>query len=427
MAEIKKYKNGATLIVNSDNNVQSVSVCIGVKCGAINEDETNFGISHLIEHLTFKGTKKRTNEEISKSFENVGALSNAFTTLLATTYYVQTLKENLKTSFEILSDCFLNSTYADNLIKKERKVVYAEAKQDEDDCNNYCYEKLLEKVYKNEYESYKVLGSKKTLKNITHDMILNYKNKFYIPSNFIFSFSGNITLKEAKDLINEYFNYGEFDEELKTNTDNKLYFDLNINNSRFNPSKVYIKKDSAQAYIHICFPTFDMYNKANYALDVFSVLWGKEMSSRLFSSLREKYGYVYEISSANDSFYDSGDIDIGFSTSEENLIKSLNVIKKEINLVTKNITLEEVDRSKQIIKSIIAFEYEDIGKLAINNAISYCLFNKITPLKEILAKYNSVTLSDVQTLAKNIYTNKNYGISIISRNRNKKAFNILNN
>ena len=202
----KTYASGLRLVVANRPDSRAVSVFFGINTGSVNETDNNNGISHVIEHMTFKGTKTRTAEEISSGLETIGANINAFTSRYVTCYYGSCIKESAEKMTEIFSDMILNSIYDEEELKKELKVIFEEIDMYEDDPGSVAYDKYNEIFFEGTKLEKSVIGTKKVLGKLKRQDLIDYFNKFYTPNYMVVSFAGGITIDEADKLVKKYFN-----------------------------------------------------------------------------------------------------------------------------------------------------------------------------------------------------------------------------
>ena len=205
MVFYKKYENGLKVVVNKMNGVMSVSVGIMVGAGSYLENHKNNGISHFIEHTTFKGTEKLSSFEVSESFEEIGSQVNAFTSKETTCYYVKSTEMALERSFEILSDMFLNSVYKKEELEKEKGVVIEEINMCNDTPEEVCLDCLSEAYFGDEGLGRAILGPIKNIKSFTKNDIDEFRRDYYNADNIVISFAGNIDENKAITLVEKYF------------------------------------------------------------------------------------------------------------------------------------------------------------------------------------------------------------------------------
>ncbi len=417
----KTYASGLRLVVANRPDSRAVSVFFGINTGSVNETDNNNGISHVIEHMTFKGTKTRTAEEISSGLETIGANINAFTSRYVTCYYGSCIKESAEKMTEIFSDMILNSVYDEEELKKELKVIFEEIDMYEDDPGSVAYDKYNEIFFEGTKLEKSVIGTKKVLSKLKRQDLIDYISKFYTPNNMVVSFAGGITIDEADKLIKKYFNdYFKTKNKpiLPAKTAEKLLPKQNFSVT---------KKDISQTHIVLGYPTDNIYSKNVPAINVLAFILGGGMSSRLFVRIREKLGLVYSINAVPELFDIAGNIVISLATNHTNQEEALTAIREEINNIAKNgVTQAELEKAKTFCKSMIVMSSETTTNIARHNAGSMMQFGKYKTIDERLDEIEKVNLKAVNRLAGEIFGSSNYCMAIVSDKPNKDGMKIYN-
>lgn len=417
----KTYASGLRLVVANMPDSRAVSVFFGINTGSVNETDNNNGISHVIEHMTFKGTKTRTAEEISSGLETIGANINAFTSRYVTCYYGSCIKESAEKMTEIFSDMILNSVYDEEELKKELKVIFEEIDMYEDDPGSVAYDKYNEIFFEGTKLEKSVIGTKKVLSKLKRQDLIDYISKFYTPNNMVVSFAGGITIDEADKLVKKYFNdYFKTKNKpiLPAKTAEKLLPKQNFSVT---------KKDISQTHIVLGYPTNNIYSKNVPAINVLAFILGGGMSSRLFVRIREKLGLVYSINAVPELFDIAGNIVISLATNHTNQEEALTAIREEINNIAKNgVTQAELEKAKTFCKSMIVMSSETTTNIARHNAGSMMQFGKYKTIDERLDEIEKVNLKAVNRLAGEIFGSSNYCMAIVSDKPNKDGMKIYN-
>ncbi len=414
--EIKKYKNGLTLAVTTMEGYESVAFNIFVNTGSINETDGYYGISHLIEHMLFKGTKKRSAYEIAKELDRLGANVNAFTDCEETTYFTKSTNENLEECVEILADMFFNATFDQKEMTREKKVVCEEIAMYNDDA--YTKSELLVNslIYNGTGFARDVAGSKQSVKATTQEKIHDYMQKFYTPQNTIISFCGNIKLKQAEKLMEKYF-LSHYNLTLKDEIAPKRVAEPRKETPKIVEKTIKQYKDNEQANICITYPGISQYDPDKYALNVLNSALGRGMSSKLFQRIREKLGLVYNILSQCSFNSTCGDVTIHFATSTKNAPLALSAIKEEMaNLVKEGLTESEFNDAKSNLLASIKLSYENTGSVNVSVCKNIRSYGRAITKEEYLENYQNITLEDVNKVARRIFDNENYCISYVGKN-----------
>ena len=414
--EIKQYSNGITLAVTQMQGFESVAFNIYVKTGSMNETEGYYGISHFIEHMLFKGTKKRSTYQISKELDDIGANVNAFTDIEETTYFTKSTNDNLETCVEILSDMFFNSVFDKKEMAREKKVVCEEISMYNDDAPSKC--ELLSNTitYKGTNFALDVAGSKQSVRNLTKEKIDAYMKKFYTPENTIVSFTGNITLRQAEKLMEKYF-LSHYGLSLKDEITPKKFVMPKQLKTVTKEQSIKEYKNNEQAHICISYKGFNRYNEQKYALFVLMNALGGNMSSKLFQRIREKLGLVYSISCTENLNDAGGDVTIKFATTTKNAPLALTAIRQEIESVIKNgLTEQEFLSAKKNLIASLKLSYENTSSVNVSVCKNIHYYGEVLGKDARIEKTNNVTLNQVNLVAKQIFDTNNYFISYVGKN-----------
>ncbi len=417
--ETKTYPSGLRLIVESVPGNRAVAVFFGVNAGSVYEDEHNNGISHVIEHMTFKGTKTRSAEDISTQFECLGASVNAFTSRYNTQYYGKCIKENTEKMVEIFSDMILNSVYDEEELKRELKVIYEEIDMYEDDPGSVAYDKYNEIFFKGTKLEKSVIGTKKVLSKLKRQDLIDYIDKYYVPQNMVVAFAGDVTMAEADAMVKKYFNSA-----FKTKS---KPIDMKKTDEVVIPKQAQIvtKKNIAQTHIVMGYPTDNIYSKNAAGINVLAFILGGGMSSRLFVRIREKLGLVYSINALPEFADIGGNIIISLATNSTNQELALKSIKEEIdNIANNGVTDAELEKAKTFCKSMLVMAAEVSTNKARNNASNILTYGKSITIDERMEEIEKVTKADVNKLAKSIFGRDDMCIAVVSDKPNKNPLKV---
>lgn len=403
MIEIAKLSNGIPVLMDYVDDLKSFTLGIFVKTGARHESEEEYGVSHYIEHMLFKGTKTRSAKEISEIIDDCGGSMNAYTSRDTTCYYVKMLSDKLDLTLDIFADMFLNSTFTEENLEKERNVILEEIKMYEDIPEDTVHDLNLRFALNNEYGNV-VLGTEKTLKSITREKFLNYFNSRYVPENIGIAIAGNFD----KNLLVEFLekSFGTINKEIKNTPDTGLF--------SHNKGENIVKRDCNQ--VHLCFNTIGLAvnDEDRYAMAILSNTLGENMSSRLFQKIREERGLAYSIYSYTTNFTEGGLYTIYAGTSKDNYKEVINLIKEELNLIKEEgITYKELQRAQNQIKSMLVFALENSRGKMIRMWSSYQLYGKVLTVEEIEEQISRVTLEDIKRLANRIFNEKDFSLTIL--------------
>ena len=386
MAKLKKYQNGLTLIVLEEQAL-SVTFAIMVGTGCVNETEKNNGISHYLEHVTFKGTKNLTAFDISNKLEFLGSNYNAYTGMDTTCYHAQALPENTEKTFAILADMVFNSIYPDDELAKEKGVIIEEINMSEDTPDDVCRELIANAYYGNDGYGRSILGSKENVLSFTKKDIENYLDDNYVASNMVITFGGKITMSEAENLVEKYvLPY------VRTGVKKPVPAHNVINKKQF----LCKNKDIEQSHLFLAFPSHNVLDENKIASDIAESVLGSGMSSRLFLKVREELGLAYSVYSLCSRYVDSGTLNIYAGVSNENADLCFNAIMETILEAQKGITDEEFEKVRNQLKAGTMFSLERPAVKVRLFSKYYLLTGELYDFDEKIKVIDTVTKAQVQ-------------------------------
>ena len=315
----KRYENGLRLVVKKMEGLMSVTMGILVGTGASAETDAEDGISHFIEHMQFKGTKKRNAFEISDAFDRIGAQVNAFTGKDLTCYYSKCTTDHTAVCFELLSDLFLNSTFPEEEMEREKGVVCEEISMNEDTPEDLCLDLLAQAFYGTQNYGRNILGLTKNVKSFSVEDIKRYKKARYCPENIVISFAGGIDLKTAESLVENYFSGFE-----------KGAFEKRSPIIQKRHLSLVKQKPVEQMHIAIAYPSVVRGDKREDYVSAINGILGGSMSARLFQEVREKRGLAYSVYSYLSSFPECATLNIYAGVNPSNVTEAYEAINEVI-------------------------------------------------------------------------------------------------
>ena len=393
MIQIIKLKSGIELILDKMDSVKSVSIGIFCKNGSANEREDEFGISHFIEHMLFKGTKNRNAYQIVEEMESIGAEINAFTSREKTCFYAKCIDENLFKAADVLVDMIENPLFDNEELEREKLVVLEEIKMNEDDPDSVAIDKFDEIVFDNSTLSHQVLGYKENILSFNHDKLSKYYFDHYTKDKIFVSISGSFN--ESK--VIKYF-----EDKFENLNDRARIDDYGETSNRI--ESVEIIKDVEQAHIVMGCRTVPATHKFRFHLSLLSILFGGGMSSRLFQSVREKKGLPYSVYSSNSFYKNIGEFGIMAGVSKDRVDEYIDAIKEELQLLDgEKISKDEFDRALTQIKSSYIYALESTSSRMKTNGSSYIQRGECLDENKLINILNSITLDEIEE-AKKIIT-----------------------
>ncbi len=397
-------KNGLRVVIVPMKNTGAVIFQVLVKTGAKDEDKRLNGISHFLEHLVFKGTKKRPKPgTISKELDRIGADNNAFTSKEITGFWVKSASKDFDIGLDVVSDMVLNPIFNAKEIEKERGVILQEISTYEDQPSSLVARDLDSMIYGNNPHSMRVLGTKESVNNISRNDIVKYRQVRYTPNNMIVVVAGNIEEKKTLKNIEKVFNKLKNKKVNKTPSPKVRQKDI----------KISIKnKKCDQSHIAIGVRAYSTVDKKKYILEVLSTILGGNMSSRLFFELREKRGLTYYVGAINIEYEDSGYLRIRVGVPKDKIYTASQVISKLLNdFKTRKVTKEELYSAKEYIRGKTALDFEHTEYVADFYGEQELFGGKILTPEEYIKKIEKVTANDIMKVAKELFVPENISIA----------------
>lgn len=410
----KKLKNGLRVIYVPIKQINAVTCLFLVNSGSRFETKQENGISHFLEHMFFKGTKKRPNtQKIAYELDSIGANYNAFTSEEYTGFYIKCAKTKIDKSLDILSDMLNGSLFEEKEINKEKGVIIEEINMYEDLPQKQIIDITKYHLYGNTPLGRSTLGTKEAVKSFTRKDFVKYKHDHYTTSNSILVIAGSYEDKKTQKLVNELFS--QFNEKKSPKCEKAKTIT--------NKKSVYLKyKKTDQAHLTLSIPTFSRHNKNRYILKIIDNILGETMSSRLFSEVREKRGLAYYVGSDTWYFEDTGSMVAYAGVDPKRIDEAITVIKEQLKKLTDNsITNEEIKKAKDNIEGRMYLGLEDSFSVAEFFAEQELLFNEIKTPTEIIEKIKKIDINEIEKLNKQLFT-KEIKLSLIGQFKNKDRF-----
>ena len=412
-----QFRNKARLIEVPFKDTKAVTIFFLFGVGSRYESLDINGVSHFIEHLMFKGTKKRpTTLDISKELDRVGAEFNAMTSKDYTGYYIKINYEKVGLAIDVLSDMILNSKFDKEEIDRERGVIVEEINMYNDNPLLYIESLFEEAVFAGNPLSREISGPAEVIRKITREKIVAYRDKFYRADNVVVALAGRIDNKIRKLVEEKFINKLPVD---KGKKEKFSKFDLKQKSPRI---KIQYK-DSKQVQLALGFPTFGYNDRRVYALHLLSIILGGNMSSRLFVSIRERRGLAYFVRCYPNYFQDTGNIVIQSGLDINRLEEAIKVIIDELKAIKKTgATAKELADAKEFLRGKIILNLEDSSNLAEYYAKQEILTDKIYTPEEKMMMYQKVTIRDIQNIAKEFFVKNRLNLALIGPFRSAKKF-----
>jgi len=384
-----KLSNGLTVVLENLPHAPSASLGVWVRAGAVDEGE-KAGISHLIEHMMFKGTKNRNFRQISEDLEKLGTSVNAFTTKEATCYYIKSLSANLTESIEVIADMATDSLFDVIEMEREKDVIYEEMKMIEDAPDDFGMDLIQEAVFKGTPLAGRIIGSPESVRAITRDDILTYMNDRYSAPGMVISCSGMYDEDELMAVLEKGFGHIG-----ATGALNRVYEAAPATRIRKS-----VKKEIEQTHLFfgtkgVCFTDDDV-----YALNLYASILGGGMSSRLFLTIREEMGLAYAVYASDCPYVNDGQFTIYAGIADEKVCEAGGAIRDVLQkLADEGIGSDELAKVKEQYKASFVFRRESNSSRMFAAGRNMLLLGRIYTEEEILAGVDAVTEDDIVRLA----------------------------
>lgn len=405
-SKLTQLDNGLIVATAQMPYMRSVSVGLWTAIGSRYEPEHLNGASHFIEHILFKGTKRRSAEQISSEIESFGGHINAWTSEESTCFHSIARAERFEDILDVLMDMFHNSRFAQSDIIKEREVIKSEIAMYRDQPNQYIEDLINETMWQNHPLGRPITGTEKSVNNIKRTDLLLFKKKNYLSTNSAIIVAGNITHNSVLKAVKNYAGY--FVKGVPPDFEPAI-----INKDK--PTINLKTRDVEQTHIALGFYTCSRHSPLRYAVRVLNAIVADKMSSRLFKLLREESGLVYNIYSSPNFMEDTGDWVIFAGLDDDNLHKTLRLIVQELKKLThKKISNKELNETKEYLIGQFELNLESTENQMNFLGEQIIGFRKLQSPDTIIDSINAVTAEDVRLVARNFIKPERANLAIIS-------------
>lgn len=401
---MKQYRmllpNGVRIV--QEEVPYSRSVCFGLwmETGSAMEEKELSGISHFIEHMMFKGTKKKNAMQIAETIDRVGGELGAFTSREYTCFYTKVRDSYVDLAIELLAEMFFESLFEDEHIKKERKVIEEEIKMYEDTPDELVHDIFIQKIWNDHALGQPVLGSKEAIKRIGRKEINDFIRNKYSPSSMVLSFAGALKPEEILKSVDKLF--GSYTQNTQPQRSES-------------PVTRHIQWTQRRPLeqVHICIgaEALPYAHPKRHALYLLNAIMGGSMSSRLFQKIREERALAYAVYSYQVSFFSTGLFVVYIGTSAANYREAVNLVLEEFfNVKEKGVTEEELKKAKEQVKGNLVLKMEDTSNRMVRLAKLEIYFKEIFDLEKTLEEIDKVQKEDIKELSEEIFKKERIGI-----------------
>jgi predicted Zn-dependent peptidase len=395
--------NGVRVITETMPAVRSATLGIWADVGSAAERAEKRGISHLVEHMLFKGTQRRTSRAIAESMDGVGGNLNAFTDKETTCYYAKVIDHHVPLAIDVLSDMFLHSVFDPGEIVKEQNVVLEEIKMYDDSPDEMIHDLFIRSMWSGSDLGEPTIGYAETVSSLTRDDLRGHMAAHYAPNTVVVAAAGNVVHERFLELVADAL-------EGYAGTCEPPVPD----HPRLTASRLFKHKDTEQAYVVLGTRGLSLRDERRYALSVLDTILGGGMSSRLFQEVREKRGLAYSVYSFQQSYREAGLFAVSAGTSPRNVQECVDVVTEELQKVAHDgVTEAELGLAKEHIKGSLTLSLESSSGRMIRLGRGEFTHGYYLTTEEIEAKVDAVTGEQILSLAHELFATQNLGLCVL--------------
>ncbi|MFQ3622225.1 MAG: pitrilysin family protein [Acetobacteraceae bacterium] len=388
---VTRLASGLTVVTETMPRVETVSLGAYVSAGTRHEHEAENGASHFLEHMAFKGTRRRSAAQIAEEIENVGGHLNAYTARERTAFYAKVLKEDVALATDIIADILQHSVFDPEEFERERGVILQEIGQANDTPDDLVFDRFQEAAYPGQPMGLPTLGTERTIRAMPREALIGFMRRHYAPGRVVVAAAGAVTHEGFLDLVERQFR------------------DLPAGGAeppspaRYLGGEAREEDELDQVHLVLGFPSVAYTDPAYHASLLLATLLGGGMSSRLFQEVREKRGLVYAISSFAQPYDDGGLFGIYAGTGREQVRELVPVVAGELAAVQEAVSEEELRRAKAQVKASVLMALESTSARCEQLAHQISTWGRIVPTEETVARLEAVTAGEVQALARRMF------------------------
>jgi len=385
-------------------HVRSVSVGIWVRSGSRREVLSENGLAHFMEHMVFKGTERRSAEDIAREMDSVGGMLDAFTSKEQICFNAKVLDEQLPIAFDVIADLVLRPKFDSDDVRKERQVVLEEIKMDLDNPEYLLHDIFTRGFWPGHSLGRPILGTPETVRKFDQEALRNRFQNWFAPDHILVTAAGNITHNQVLELVEKEFGHlrpvGGREEDPAPST--------------AAPINLETKRDLEQVHICVGVPSLPLAHQRRFGVAVLNNLLGGGMSSRLFQNIREKQGLAYAVFSELTPYSDAGMLSVYAGTGKETIGRVLDLTVAEFRAMKESpVSEEELLRAKNHLKGSLMLSLESTSARMSNLARQELYFHRFSSLDEILASIEAVTREEVQTLAQEFFKPEQIAVTVL--------------
>jgi predicted Zn-dependent peptidase len=411
----KVLKNGLRVVTIPMKDNPTATVLVLVEAGSKYEEKKVNGISHFLEHMCFKGTIKRPKAiDISKELDALGSQYNAFTAQEYTGYYAKSDAKNFVKIFDVVSDIYLNSTFPETEMQKEKGVIIEEINMYEDLPNRHVQDLMMKLLYGDQPAGWNIAGEKKNILNMKRDDFVDYKKQHYLPEATVLVVAGAVTEKQVMSEVNKIFGVVARGKKIGKSK---------VKEKQNRPEVLVSFKKTDQTHFVLGIRSMDLFNKKNAVISVLGGVLGGGMSSRLFQKLREEMGVGYYVRAYNDAYTDHGFFQISAGVDNKRIEEVIKAVLEECNKLKKEkVSKEELEKVKECLIGNMKLTLESSDDIANFYGGQELLKHELKNAEDKAKEVRKVTAKQIQDLAKDIFKNEKLNLALIGPFKDKAKF-----
>jgi len=403
--KLSTLKNGLRVATETLPGMESVTVAVSVAVGARFEGKREGGLSHMLEHMAFKGTKRRNARDIAEEMDMIGGGMNAYTSMENTVYHTRVLKNDVPVAVDILADILQYSQFDKGELARERDVILQEIAMHHDTPDDLVFDHFSETAYPDQPIGRSILGTPEQVKGYTSNDLKKYIGKHYHTGNMVVTAAGNIKHDALLKLVEDQFS------------------DIPTISAKAAPKAQYkggdrrTKRTLEQLHLMLGFEGISFRDKDYYVWQVFATMLGGGMSSRLFQEVREKRGLAYTVQAFLSAYSDSGILGIYAATSEDKTNEMIPVICDEVIKMQNGISIQELQRAKNQIKSGLLMSRESSSVIAEWIGRHLLCHGRYKSAVEVTRLIDAVTKEDIIRVSQSLLKRKNITVTTLGPQR----------
>jgi predicted Zn-dependent peptidase len=401
MGEIYTLKNGVRVVIDPMPSLETAALGVWAHAGSVDECEKEHGIAHLLEHMAFKGTTRRTARQIAEEIESVGGYLNAATSHQRTGYYARVLKDDTPLALDILGDILRDPLFSEVELAKEKEVVVQEIGEAADTPDDVVFEMLQAATWDGYSLARPILGTPESVRAQTPDSLRGFMNRHYRPDALVIAIAGNVDPDQVLPLIEDQF--GSMP---------SAGGDIVRDAPQFSGGVRHDVREIEQTHFTLAFPGVSSRHEDFFATRIYADALGGGMSSRLFQTIREERGLAYSVYAFADSYEKCGLIGTYVGAEDDQIVEAAKLIRTEMEAMTDAVTQIEIDRARALLRSSLMMGLESPATRIEAAAGQLFTFGEILPPHEIVARLDSVTLNDVKRCAARVLDGR-YSVAIV--------------